>query len=179
MADSNITKKALASSLKELMSNKAFNKISIGEICERCLMNRKSFYYHFKDKEDLLNWIFDTEFAEVCPTTLEDGLWDELTALVDYLYENRSFYRKAFRIEGQNSPASHMHELLYPVLKARLRLLIKNEEITDFQVNFFADGIICAIRRWIYASDCPPPEEFTRQIRSCMYGIAEEILKTN
>lgn len=62
MADSNITKRALATSLKELMMEQPFEKINVAQICERCNMNRKSFYYHFKDKYDLVNWIFDTEF---------------------------------------------------------------------------------------------------------------------
>ena len=43
---------------------KTFDKINISDICEPCYMNRKSFYYHFKDKYDLVNWIFDTEFME-------------------------------------------------------------------------------------------------------------------
>ena len=55
MADSNITKKALASALKDLMTRIPYAKISVGDICELCQMNRKSFYYHFKDKEDLVN----------------------------------------------------------------------------------------------------------------------------
>ena len=50
MADSNITKRALATSLKELMVEQPFEKINVAQICERCNMNRKSFYYHFKDK---------------------------------------------------------------------------------------------------------------------------------
>ena len=50
MADSNITKNALAASLKNLMREKPFEKISVSDICEACGMNRKSFYYHFKDK---------------------------------------------------------------------------------------------------------------------------------
>ena len=50
MPDSNITKRALASSLKRLMETKPFAKISVGDICAACEMNRKSFYYHFKDK---------------------------------------------------------------------------------------------------------------------------------
>ena len=54
MADSNITKKALAAALKELMEEMPFEKIGIGDICERCGMHRKSFYYHFKDKYDLV-----------------------------------------------------------------------------------------------------------------------------
>ena len=43
MADSVITKKALAGALKELLNEEPFSKISIGDICERCGMNRKSF----------------------------------------------------------------------------------------------------------------------------------------
>ena len=65
MADSNITKRALAAALKELMEQKPFSKINVAEICEKCGMNRKSFYYHFKDKYDLVNWIFDMDFAKV------------------------------------------------------------------------------------------------------------------
>ena len=52
MADSNITKNALAVSMKKLMEKKPFSKISVGDICEDCGMNRKSFYYHFRDKYD-------------------------------------------------------------------------------------------------------------------------------
>ena len=59
MADSNITKRALASALKELMESTPFSKITVSDICAKCNMNRKSFYYHFKDKFDLVNWIFD------------------------------------------------------------------------------------------------------------------------
>lgn len=48
MADSNITKNALASSLKLLMTQKPFSKINVNDICEGCGMNRKSFYYHLR-----------------------------------------------------------------------------------------------------------------------------------
>lgn len=44
--------------MKKLMEKKPFSKISVGDICEDCGMNRKSFYYHFRDKYDLVNWIF-------------------------------------------------------------------------------------------------------------------------
>nr|WP_318682878.1 TetR family transcriptional regulator [uncultured Acetatifactor sp.] len=64
LADSNITKRALSSAFKELLESRPFSKISIGDICEKCEMNRKSFYYHFKDKYDLVNWIYYTEFVQ-------------------------------------------------------------------------------------------------------------------
>ena len=44
MPDSNITKRALAQSLKELMACRPFAKISVADICQGCGMSRKSFY---------------------------------------------------------------------------------------------------------------------------------------
>ena len=103
MADSGITKRALAEALKQLMEELPFSKISVADICEQCDMNRKSFYYHFKDKYDLLNWILDTEFLG---TTLKSGepdktSIDRLYDLFVYLYENRTLVRKALEIKGQ------------------------------------------------------------------------------
>lgn len=48
MADSNITKRALASALKALMQEEPFAKISISDICKRCDMNRNSFFSFFQ-----------------------------------------------------------------------------------------------------------------------------------
>ena len=100
MADSSITKMALANSLKALMQEKSFHKISINDICNGCNMNRKSFYYHFQDKYDLLNWIFDTEFREFALRSSCLETWDLMLSLCYYLYENRKFYRKALAIDN-------------------------------------------------------------------------------
>ena len=106
-ADSNLTKRALAAAMKELMEQMPFSKISVSDIAEQCGMNRKSFYYHFKDKYDLVNWIFDMEYLQLSSRQDYAGIWDFLTELCSFFYENRSFYRRALRIEGQNSFLEH------------------------------------------------------------------------
>lgn len=45
MADSNITRNAMAAAMKALMKEKKLSKISISDICGACGMNRNSFYY--------------------------------------------------------------------------------------------------------------------------------------
>ncbi len=57
MSDSIITKKAIAVSLKDLMKKKSLAKITVSDIVKNCNLNRQTFYYHFKDKYDLLHWI--------------------------------------------------------------------------------------------------------------------------
>ncbi|MGN1028390.1 MAG: TetR/AcrR family transcriptional regulator C-terminal domain-containing protein [Faecousia sp.] len=173
MADSNITKRALAVALKELMEEKPFAKISVADICEKCNMNRKSFYYHFRDKYDLVNWIFDTEFICVIRRQGASANWDLLEALADYFYDNRNFYRKALRVEGQNSFSEHFHELLFNALQARMYELLGPGNASDFQVNFLCDASAMTLRRWIMDKDCMPPEEFLSQLKTCLQYIAD------
>jgi YidC/Oxa1 family membrane protein insertase len=58
MSDSNITKLALANSSKGLMVKEAFSNISVKDIVDDCGLTRQAFYYHFKDKYDLVKLYF-------------------------------------------------------------------------------------------------------------------------
>ena len=51
---SEITKRALATSLKKLLSQKELTKISIKDITDDCGIQRQTFYYHFADVYDLM-----------------------------------------------------------------------------------------------------------------------------
>ena len=79
MADSNITKRALAAALKEVMAQKPFAKINVSDVCEKCDMSRKRFYYHFRDKYDLLNWIFDMDFFRIAGSVETSQPWAVMT----------------------------------------------------------------------------------------------------
>lgn len=173
MANSNITKHALAESLKELMTERAFLKIGVGDICAGCGMNRKSFYYHFKDKYDLVNWIFDTEFVDAAQRKSYSDIWEFLSDICGYFYENRIFYAKALKIEGQNSFSDYFQEILAKVTTEYIKDLFEDTKTGNFYVNFFVDGFVSAIKRWISDSDAAEPEKFVRLIHSCVYGAAK------
>ena len=180
MADSNITKRALATALRELMEEVPFDKIQVAHICERCDMNRKSFYYHFKDKYDLLNWIFDTEIITfIQGHSGEEKLKQRVEALQDvcnYFYENRDFYRKALKIQGQNSFSEHFREYIMPLLKIWLVYLIEDSE-DDFALNFFTDVVVCTMERWLLDKNCMPPDVFITKLLRLVYQGANTIHK--
>ena len=52
---SQVTKRALEQSLKNLLLKKPLTKITVGDITEDCGINRMTFYYHFKDIYDWSN----------------------------------------------------------------------------------------------------------------------------
>lgn len=169
MADSNITKLALSNALKELLEEQSFEKISVSDICERCHMNRKSFYYHFKDKYDLVNWIFDTEFVEVNQTNAMyaqnesfafDDRWKNIEIICDYFYENRSFYRRVLKVDGQNSFVSHFREFIRPLFRLWVEALLGVEDVPEMVYDFVLDGVICVVERWLLDKNCISVEDF-------------------
>lgn len=168
MADSSITRKALASALVDLMQNKDFHKISVAEICGKCNMNRKSFYYHFKDKYDLMNWIFDMQLREYTRSQSCMSDWELMLRIARCIYDNRKFYANALNVHGQNSLNEHIRELAEPGIYEKLRENMPGDRITSFHVNFFTDAMLAAFYRWVCGENCAPPEEFLEMIRCCM-----------
>ena len=53
---SQVTKRALEASLKKLLLEKPLHKITVSDITDDCGINRMTFYYHFKDIYDLVEW---------------------------------------------------------------------------------------------------------------------------
>ena len=53
---SDITNRALEASLKKMLLKKPVTKITISDITDDCGVNRATFYYHFKDIYDLIEW---------------------------------------------------------------------------------------------------------------------------
>lgn len=62
---SQTTKWAMAMALKRIMTQKPLSKITIADITEACGINRMTFYYHFQDIFDLIDWICQEEGASL------------------------------------------------------------------------------------------------------------------
>lgn len=173
------TKYTLAASFKELMAQKPFQKISVGDICDLCGMNRKSFYYHFKDKYDLTNWIFIHEFA--IPHNEKAGgdgdTWELLEALVRYFYENRNFYHNAMSVTGQNSFREYFREFFAPQAAERLKDALPKSPYAELTVRYFSDAVLNAIFSWLDSYSTIPPDAFMDLVRDSIEGFSELVVR--
>lgn len=107
MATSLITKKRIAKAFKKQLEEKEFEKISVVDIMEEAQIRRQTFYNHFLDKYELMDWIFETELQEQVTDNLNyiSG-FKLLDELLYYLEANRAFYAQLFQIKGQNDFSS-------------------------------------------------------------------------
>lgn len=86
MPKSTRTKCLIAKGVKKLLETVSFGGISVGEICKQCQISRNTFYYHFKDKFDVIHWIFYTEITPILEESFSINHWEEgLLALCHYI----------------------------------------------------------------------------------------------
>lgn len=177
MADSNSTKNALAASMKKLMRQKPFEKISVSDICNDCGINRKSFYYHFRDKYDLVNWIFYVGFmSEMDMSSYKSG-WEMLEDMCAYFYRERVFYRAALKIEGQNSFKDYLVESVQPLAEFFLQDILPHNEDDSFFITFITDALLASLVRWLsggYDHEMNA-EEFMSKIEEIFVRVASSV----
>ena len=89
---SNVTKRALEASLKRLLLQKPLTKITINDITEDCGVSRMTFYYHFKDIYDLIEWCCIEDGARALQGKKTSDTWQEgLMNVFQVMMENKSF----------------------------------------------------------------------------------------
>ena len=86
------TKEALASALRQMMTVKPIDKVTVKDIVEICGVNRQTFYYHFDDVDDLLEWVFEQDSDRVFPKEVKANHWmEDMMGYFDYLVSNSAF----------------------------------------------------------------------------------------
>lgn len=177
MPSSEITKRALAMALKELMEKLPFQKISVVDICDECGMNRKSFYYHFKDKYELVNWIFFREFIVPHKDFDYEIGWPLLSELCDYFYENRTFYKNVMSVEGQNSFREYFTEIFSPIAAEYLKEIIPHNGYEALTTKYFVDAMLIAIITWLNSKDDLPGDVFFSLVKNSLIGFSKHIVE--
>lgn len=152
MARTNQTKQLLAKALQELLETTPLEKISVNDIVEQAQVGRNTFYYHFVDKYDLVNWYFQTGVTQFLLTRAQFNTWKHLLiCLEEYFRENKTFYTKALEYNGQNSLQEYIFHYMGAIFEERLsgaRPGMKKDEL-DFVSNFLAGALMGVILTWV------------------------------
>jgi probable dihydroxyacetone kinase regulator len=137
---SHITEKALALSIKKLMKTIPLAKLSIREIVDDCGINRQTFYYHFKDKFDLVNWTYYTEAIENINDCAHYEHWTEgMYKTLVYFMNNKSFYINALNTPGQNAFDEYLFKNTNNLIMGVINDISSGLKVSDTDKNFIAD----------------------------------------
>lgn len=164
------TKKFIAENLLTMCKSVPLRKITIQDIADQCEINRGTFYYHFKDKQDLINYVYHIHVTVPLRKLFARGVenWEDLTLnSLKFMYQDRDFYIQAFKIVEQNDLPSFILE----EVKENWRIITKmflEYTYGDVEVNYkhlyylsdyFASGAFSMMKIWVSNGMQESPEE--------------------
>lgn len=175
MSNSDFTKFMIARGLKQLLETNSFLDISVGDIAQHCKISRNTFYYHFRDKYDVISWIFYTEITPLIGDTLSMDQWGNgMRALCHYMQANKSFYTNVLQFEGQNSLADCLMDFYQNlmqdiILNAGGDQLLEPNQIRVI-ARFYAHGMSGVLLDWVKNGMVRDPDATIRMLEDLLSG---------
>lgn len=161
----------LADSIKECMKSTPVDKITVKNIVEGCGTTRQTFYRHFLDKYDLINWYFDKLVLESFDQMGQGAtVYEGLVKKFHFIRKERIFFCEAFRSDDRNSLKEHDFDL---ILQFYLdKMMEKTRQIPDeemrFQLEMYCRGSVYMTVKWVLNGMKATPEEMARSLVEAM-----------
>lgn len=148
------TKYALAASLKNLLLRKPLTKITINDITEDCGISRMTFYYHFKDIYDLVEWACVEDAAQALAGKKTYDTWQEgFLNIFRAVQENKPFIMNVYRSVGRERVEQYLnpliHSLLLGVVEEKSAEMVVDKSDKNFIADFYEYAFIGILLAWI------------------------------
>ena len=161
-----ITKRWIAQTMRELMKHKPIEKIRVTEICKAAEIERPTFYYHFKDKYDLVAWMFCTDAYGTDITSVPSA-----AAGMNKMKREILFYKRAYEDPSQNALWRYMPEYFVrrytELAKEKLGADILDPQLA-YSIRFYCMGAVCMTQEWVLNDNITSAETVVQMMFASM-----------
>ena len=169
------TKKAIGYTFKDLLKEKAFNKITVNDIASKCDINRQTFYYHFQDIRDLVEWICTFEVDSILNKNSNVEKWEDKFLLIfKIMEEEKIFVKNIYHSVSVEVLRNNLYRLVYPIIYSEIIEKSKGknlrEEDKKFITNFYKYAFVSIVLDWIDKGMIENPELIVLKVSNLITG---------
>ena len=152
------TYKQLIASFLKLLNEKSFDEISISEICEGADVHRATFYKHFEDKTEFLNFcvkqlLSDIDFSEVLnyptPENVKESCMSFVKTLFTFIDNNKVLFAAVFSDKHSLSFDTTLINVITDFCALKLQQVL--EGVPDHKSQIFSNfysGSVIGVNKW-------------------------------
>lgn len=172
---SNITKRALEASLKNLLLQKPLNKITVGDIANDCGINRMTFYYHFKDIYDLIEWSCVEDATKALEGKKTYNTWQEgFLNIFNAVLDNKPFIMNVYRSVSREQIEMYLYKLTYNLLidvvnEKSVGMAVSDED-KKFIADFYKYAFVGIMLNWIRNDMKEEPKQIVDRLSVLIHG---------
>lgn len=163
------TKLELAEALRALLAERSLDKITVQDVADAAQVSRKTFYYHFQDMYDLLEWMLEQERKMLEPHDADRSAWrDSVVRLLDLCLKNKPVILNLYRSISRDTLDRHIYSIVLMSLQDFAQTQAGRQKLTEKQYNallqFAAHGLQGLLLSWIDSGMRQPREEILETV---------------
>ena len=172
------TKKAIAYTFKDLLKEKSFSKITVNDIAKKCDINRQTFYYHFQDIRELIEWICIDEVDHILEKKDESEKWEDKFLLIfKIMEEEKIFVKNIYYSVSVEVLRNNLYRLVYPIIYSEILEKSKGknlrEEDKKFITDFYKYSFVSIVLNWIDNGMHENPELIVAKVSRLITGTID------
>lgn len=171
------TYKLLKNALLELLSKESFDNVRVNDICNLAMVHRTTFYSHFADKYELLDYCINDfekellcDFSEKKYSTSKEFYTSLIMNILNYLGSNKLFFKNMIN----NNYSTGIINVLHNSAISKITELLEKEEKSGVKFNtpvkimaeFYSGALTSTIMWWLRSNSKISEEDL------CDYIIA-------
>ena len=172
---SELTKRALEQSLKNLLLQKPLNKITISDIADDCGINRMTFYYHFKDIYDLVEWSCQEDAAKALAGKKTYETWQQgFEQIFEAVLANKPFIMNVYHSVSREQVENYLYQLTYDLLEGVVEeqaagMSVRPED-KAFIARVYAYSFVGVLLDWVRDGMKVEPETIVDRLALVLQG---------
>ncbi len=172
------THKLLCDAMFALLENQSFDEISVVNICEKAMVHRATFYKHFKDKYEFMEYVTKEKLREFYKQSKVYADFSDkknlyramISNVLMFIEENKTMLHLSSNSANSNFFDS-LHRIIFEEMFDFLKSSQNNGETYKAPVDIFAmfltGGLTSLIRWWLSEDTGYTKEDIARYIE-CM-----------
>lgn len=173
------THKLLCDAMVSLLETRSFDEISVVDICEKAMVHRATFYKHFADKFDFMEYVvrekirefYDKNAAEQMINEPKDAYSIIIENVVSFVEKNRQLLKIS-----SHSPSNNFYDYIQKIVFEEMSNLLEGARLlgssfsvpTDFLAQFLTGGFVSIVFWWLKNEDKYSRDEMITYIKNML-----------
>lgn len=162
------TKDFIADTFEEMLKTQSFNSITVQGIIQTCGISRTTFYRHFQDKFELMNWIYKARIEDILKHNPDFFTWKKVIyETLQFIQEKNSYFKNTFSYKNQNALGDFLFECTRDYWVHHLQREANVNELPGeivASIKFYSAGVIYTLGAWITGGMKEPYEMIAQRM---------------
>ena len=178
----NETKALLANALIVMLQKRPIDKITVKDLVDECGLTRQTFYNHFYDIYELVEWIYLQAAEKSLAENKDYDTWQRgFYQVLISIRNNKVLVQNTYRSTNRDSLERYMYTVIYDqiiaVVERQAIGMSVDQKHKNFIAHFYSLAFIALIFEWIKDGMKEKPEEIVEQTGVLIKGDFEKALK--